>query len=34
MEDVLTSRRFMLEALCEAGMFCLDGGDRGRTRIK
>jgi len=26
MEDVLTSRRFILEALREAGMICLDGG--------
>jgi len=26
MEDVLTSRRFILEALCEAGMICLDVG--------
>ena len=26
MEDVLTSRRFILEALCEAGMIRLDGG--------
>ena len=25
MEDVVTSRRFILESLCEAGMICLDG---------
>ena len=25
MEDVLASRRFILDALCEAGMICLDG---------
>ena len=24
-EGILTSRRFILEALCEAGMICLDG---------
>ena len=28
MEDVLTSRRFILEALREVGMICLDG-DKG-----
>ena len=28
MEDVLSSRRFILEALCEAGMISL-GGDKG-----
>ena len=28
MDDVLTSRRFILEALHEAGMICLDG-DKG-----
>jgi len=25
MEDVLTSKRFILEAMCDAGIICLDG---------
>ena len=33
MEDVVTSRRFMLEALCGAGVICLDGGKGGAYLI-
>ena len=32
MEDVLTSSRFILEALCEASMICLDG-DKGDSSL-
>ena len=28
MEDVVTSRRFIFEALCKAGVICLDRGKK------